>query len=289
MTEEQPVATVKHNKEAIKQYMTQNNHTIGDLARAAGVPRSVIAHMVDESASYDFNPRKMSPQYRKRLYAATKLEIFKTTPQLIAGENVDLSKLYAWQNDLLNWMADNGYNQAMLQKAAKLGQGNINSYCSRPNLLDKVLRRNREALYKITKLESLKGDGMTSSYTPGAPQETQQTGGAPAPPSSHAGNGSIDALVTQVKILTAALMEKLPNANKPETDTELVQRTVAIYNAFVTTLEHYKTRPEAVEQLKQAIPAPNAGYLMSCLNALYSKDAFNKWILQQPMPLEVRK
>lgn len=276
------------NRELFKNWMEQNKRTVCKFADEAGVPRNVIQHFITDDRHGDFNPRKMSPEYRKRIYEKTRLDIFKTTPQLIAGERADISKLYAWQQDLLNWMADNNYNQAMLQKAAGLGQGNVAFYCTQPALLDKILRKNKEAIYKLTRIESLRGNGMTSCYTPGTPAASQQTqsGSAPAPAPS---NGSIDALVTEVKRLTEAVMDKLPTATRPETEAELVKRTVALYSVFVQTLEHYKTRQGAVEQLKEALPAQHAGYLMSCLNALYSKDAFNKWILQQPMPLEVRK
>ena len=285
-TEQKPTP----NRDLIKQWLEQNNSTPGKLAQNAGVPRNVVEHIVHDERHGDFSPRKMTPEYRKRMYEATRLDFFKTTPQLIAGESVDLTKLYGWQQDLLNWMADHNYNQAMLQKTSGLGQGTAAFYCTKPSFLTNMLDKNKQALYKLTRLESLKGDGMTASYTPGAPAQKTEPVQAPAPaPQAASQNGSIDSLVEQVRQLTAALTERLPVATRPETDTELVQRTVAIYSVFVQMLENYKTRPQAVEQLKTAIPAQHAGYLMSCLNALYSKDAFGKWVLQQPMPLEVRK
>ena len=260
------------NREKLKEWLNNNNYAPKSFSQESGVPRRIIYHYLYDKST-DINPRNMKPEYRQRLYKLTRLDFLKTTPQMIAGQGVDISKLFSWQRDLLNWMAENCYNQGMLRRETGIAQGCINSYCNSPTL--KLCKKNRKALYRLTQLESLHGRRMLSKEKSRAPSQYDSNG--------------IETLVSEVKNLAEYVRDRLPLAVRPETDTELVQRTVVLFNIFVETLEHYKTRQSAVSKLKNAVPAQSAGYLVSCLNGLYAKDAFNTWILQQPMPVGVKK
>ena len=265
------------NKEIFRQWLKEAGHTPKTFSEETQIPHSALNHLL--YGDQDFSPEKMTIENRNKLYQATKLEIFKTTPQMIAGKGVDLSKLNPWQIDLLNWMSDNAYNVNKLSIATNIPRTNIRLYCTVPCSPPRM-KKNRDALYNYTALANIESNGERRLYMPKRDVPLE-----PAPASL---DGIVYSLVLEIKQLRTALVERLPIASRPETDTELVQRTVALFGAFVDTLENYKTRQNAVEQLKQAIPAQNAGYLISCLNALYQKDAFNKWMLQQPMPLGVK-
>ncbi len=251
------------NREQFKLWTQEHGYTPQRVVNETGLPRGAIEHWF--YGKDDFEPSKIKPEYRAKLYALTNLEIFRATPQMVAGENVDISKLNAWQKDLLRWIADSSYNRERLQKETKLGKGNISTYCTKPTKLTKVMQKNRDALYTVTKLESLRGNGEQSCYD--LPQVQQ----APV-------NGSIDSLVAAVSDLQKAVLERMP-LPKENGSGNIVHQASELFYALAGKLEHFKTSPSDREKLTKKLAKADVGRVTSLLHAIYkSQDDFDQWM-----------
>jgi hypothetical protein len=261
------------NRDDFRDWASANGYSPKRLADEAGVSVDLTERLFYDKTGTDFKPERMNPVYRSRLYNVTKHPMFKMTPAMIAGPKVDVSKLFRWQQELLQWMADNDVSRKEVARRAGIIPSNMNVYCTTPCDPDRLLKKNREALYKVTNLSSLNG---AAAVPPAV---------AAAAPVSVSLDDKLDKLVEAVKFLEQKVSGE--QSVVPASDADLVNRTIDALTRLVTAVEHYKTRPEAVELLRQSIPRKDMGYVVAALNGLYSSDDLGAWVLRTSKPIEV--
>jgi hypothetical protein len=272
-----------NNRDTFKQWVEQQEYTPNRLAAEAGIPVNVVHNCLYNPEHEDMNPRRMSVEYRLGLHRVTGLDMFALSPQNIAGTEVDLTTLNPWQHELLGWMSEHNQTMSMLSQAAGLSRSSVRLYCKTPSDLQKISKKNQRILYEHTQIGGL---AHAKDYEIDDDSSKEQS-----PTSQTEKNISPDLtdILSEVQSLKKLVSDRIYSPGSPKTNDELVKRTHSTFVDLVDLLEQYKTKTEAIDDLRQRIPPRTAGYVVSLLNALYANDQMSKWLLQQPMPIEVRK
>lgn len=278
-------------REQFMNWANENGYDATRFTEETGMPYSAVDNLFHDRNNMDLCPRRMTPSYRIKIHKLTGLDVFAFTPQTIVGETVNIDQLEDWQKTFLGYMADNGLNQSRMAKLAGISPSCVSKYTREPTPLENISKKNREALYRVTGLQCLDignaGYGVHSSFD-------QQLSSQPYQPDPR-----IDTIIEKVEGLQTLIQSQsttpLPIPSQDDgtalyqsTDDALVRRTTSLFDAFVETLEQYKSRPRALDHLKQSLPAKDAGYLVGLVNALYAKDPLSKWVLNQPKPVRNR-
>jgi len=255
-----------------------------DFIKATGIPRSSLVF-------YLRGVRKPLEEHRKILYEVTGLECFKSELEIserkeemeaVTIKEIDEDTELPLHILLQNWFESQTKYKTRkdFAKAAGIGYSNINKYFRGESQPSKDIR---EKLYEFTGIEIF---GQKPEITK-VKKDVEQLVELETPFDLQEKIKELQNLVSDLSekvnsfegLCEKCIASKLPNSTEESSVKERVEIVKELLYALNKELEFFKkTSPESREMFRKKIHAPDVGYIIALLRALFDEDKFQSWL-----------
>jgi len=263
-----------------------------EFAKATGIPRSSVSFYIQ-------GVRKPLEEHSKILYEVTGLDCFKSVIKIPEKKEVEkkvISKetgvplhiqLQNWFKSQTKWKS-----YAEIGKATGIDPSDVSKYIRGVKMPGKKVLQKLSIVVDVDVLRKeakIKGEGKEeiSTKTLEKFEVKKEPDDLKTPFDMQEKVGELQKIVSDLSekidsfdgLCEKCIASKLPNSTEESSVKERVEIVKELLYALNSELEFFKKEsPESREMFRKKIHAPDVGYIIALLRALFDEDKFQSWL-----------